>query len=238
MFNFNYDNTDKTVKNTKGSGKFRNVIILLLLVAVIVFILNILTYHNYLKYEEAIESVDVNSNGVITIYFTDKVSGYKIEDDREMIAWSNLFDSLFKVNNQSSIILNPGGKRIPTTLLYISDGELDKTIFGDVYAEDGAGQITLPRLAIGMYISLGAIVIVTLIILRFLFRKYIFIQNIISVVTMIPLSYIISAFLIKGFSTSSHDIMRDFWFIGIMMLLVFMILLLLYLTRLEEVKKD
>ena len=223
MFNSNYGQNKRMDKNTVDSRNFDYGIFLFTGFAIIVFIFNILTYPNYLKYGEAIESVDVNSNGVITVNFTNRVAGYKIEDDREMIAWSNLFNDQFKMNRNQSKVLNPGGKRIPTTLLFISDGELDRNIFGEPYAEEGAGQITLPKLFIGMSLYMGFGILIATILLIRLFHRYPRLKKLLNSIRMVILSFILSIFLIKGISTSSYNLFRDMILIGIMTIPLFII---------------
>lgn len=137
--------------------------------------------------------------------------------------WSKIFDT---TQNQV-ITINPNGEKV-ITIYYVSNGEqMDKVIYGENPNVNG-GVITLPRLVLNYYFSVAFLMSFVLTILLLLFRKNKKIKKIIVTILLIPLSYIVSHIMIKGFNATSYSAIRDFYLILLIFIPIYFMFYILY----------
>ena len=204
-----------------------------LVLLVVVIGMAYLTSPKYLPYSNDIVSLTAYEDGKIIITFDDKVTGYSI--DRHMAknnagyvyhltTWNTIWDQYILKNNTQSIILNPEGEEVATVYYYFTDGKEDHLIYGKDLNK-GGGVVTLPRLVLAYYILIAMLLAILCGILLFIYRRKSNIRNVLEKILLLPISYIIGHFCIKGFTTSSYSAQRDFFAILLAMVPIYCLLL-------------
>ncbi|MDD2561105.1 MAG: hypothetical protein PHG11_02145, partial [Eubacteriales bacterium] len=97
---------------------------------------------------------------------------------------------------------------------YLEPGREDRLVYG-TDPNPGGGRITLPRLALAYYLTLALILAVVLGLLLLIFRKKEKAHRVLTVLIGLPLSWLAGHLIIKGFSTVSWEMARDFVFIAL-----------------------
>ncbi|MDD4081225.1 MAG: zf-HC2 domain-containing protein [Eubacteriales bacterium] len=98
-------------------------------------------------------------------------------------------------------------------VFYLEPDREDRLVYGpDPFP--GGGRMTLPRLALAYYLALALIPAVFLGLLLLIFRKKEKARRVLTVLIGLPLSWIAGHLIIKGFTTISREMLRDFIFIA------------------------
>lgn len=193
-----------------------------------------LTSPEYLPYSNDIVSLTAYEDGKIIITFNDKVTGYDInryaaKDNTgyayHLTTWSTVWDQHLLKNNTQSIILNPDGEDVAAVYYYFTDGRDDILIYGKDLHEDG-GVVTLPRLVLAYYLLLAMLLAILCGIFLFIYRKEDKKRYVLEKILLLPISYIIGHFCIKGFTTTSYSAQRDFFAVLLAMIPIYCVLLL------------
>lgn len=120
------------------------------------------------------------------------------------------------------------------TAIYYSpnNGQDDVLLCG---SRDG-GVISLPRLALGYYVLLSLTLFITLGIAFFICRRK-KIGKMLGYLALIPASYLAGHLLVKGFTTTSYQMQRDFSLIAFAAVLIYSAVLLA-LSLLQQKRED
>ena len=195
-------------------------------VALLVSIFAFLNAPIYFPYSEDIITITENDNNTVTFTFNEKVTHYSSDtyhdsyvegyNRAEIIAWTSIWDKLFSTRERPFQFTE--GYQIP--VYYLSnDGTEDVCIYGEPLAPE-AGSISMPRLTLGYYVIIAAILFVALLLARVVFRKSEKAGIWIERIMLYPLSYGLAHLLILGFSFVTYSMIRD------LLLIIFISLLL------------
>ncbi len=235
----------KKIKRKLFRKNVELVAITVTLVLVIVIIgLAYITSPEYLSYSSDMMSLTEYEDGRIIVTFKEQVAGYdvekiKAEDEAgysyHLIAWNTTFNQYLLKNNIQSFILNPEGDEVVAVYYYSADGTEDILIYGKDQNENG-GIITLPRLLLGYYFIIAAILATLCGIFLFTYRKEGKIRDVLEKVLVLSVSYLFSHIGIKGFKTTSYFVQRDLYAILLLMISI-CCLILLSINWFRKVKK-
>lgn len=189
---------------------------------------------NYLPYSEDIASVNELEDGSVVVEFSEEVSGYEVISSPsevhdgyiyDITAWNTTWNEQIRPNNVGTIMLNPNGETVSSVYYYQTDGTINRHLFGNNEYENG-GAMILPRLYLNYYLTAALVLAILLIGAMWVFRRNKKRMYSISVVLLIPISYIVSHFVIKGFDFDSYHATRDFISILLTAILLFSVMLL------------
>ena len=188
------------------------------------------TAPEFLSYSS--EPIEINEvNDSIVISFDDAVTDYKVNEKSqnifEITTWNTIFGNLTHRESIAEIVLNPNGEKVNTVYYISNNGTEDKVIYGENPVDNG-GRVTLPRVFLNYYATLAAFVILICAIISFVFRKNIKISKRIHHTILFPLSYLVSQFVIRGFSGSTYSATRDLYAISLLTIPLFFVLIFLY----------
>lgn len=204
---------------------FKNKVETIAFTALLVLVFSIialayLTTPEYLLYSRSIVSLKEYEDGKVVITFSEEVAGYNISKDGDsysLTAWNTALNKYILKNKKQSIILNPDGEEVKSIYYYNTDRTGDVLIYG-VSPYNMGGQKTLPRLVLGYYFTIALFMVVMCGISILIFRKHENLKIFLKKIILLPISYIISHICIKGFTTTSYSVQRDFF--GILLLTV------------------
>ena len=193
-----------------------------------------LTSPQYFPYSEYLFSVTTHEDGTL-ITFDEEVSRYSLysyfsEDEGitilELTAWTTNWDKLFSESHLQSVVVgNATGNAdgLDRALYYLpNNGEEDVFIYGpESYRY--SDSITLPRLALAYYLILALFAAAILCCLSFIVRKNSPLQAWVRGKALpLPVSYLIAHLCIKGWSTMTYSMQRDFSLIVLVTILLYL----------------
>lgn len=195
-------------------------------VALLVSIFAFLNAPIYFPYSEDIITVTENDDNTVTYTFNEKVTHYSSDAyydsyvegycRAEIIAWTSIWDKLFSTRERPFQFTE--GYQIP--VYYLSnDGTEDVCISGEPLDPE-VGSISMPRLTLGYYVIIAAILFIALLLARVVFRKSEKAGIWLERIMLYPLSYGLAHLLILGFSFFTYSMTRD------LLLILFISLLL------------
>ena len=200
---------------------------LVLIIAISVFAL--LTAPKFYPYSDDILKLTENQNQSVTITFREDVKGFSyiessdIDTDILVIqveAWTSYFsENILKSSRQSITIPYTDKDKISIYYLQNNDEE-DVHIFGHNLLPTGK-IVSLPRLALNyyLYIAIGSFVLAVLLLV--VFRKKEMIRIWLLRLMAIPVSYVLGHIFIKGFSTTTYTLQRDFFLILLVSVMIY-----------------
>lgn len=124
--------------------------------------------------------------------------------------WDSIWNKYIIKNKVQNIILNPDGEDVVSIYYYSADGNEDILIYGKNLHKNG-GVLTLPRLALAYYLLLAIILAIVFGIVLYIYGRKRKEKTILEKIFLLPISYIIGHFCIKGFKTTSYSMQRDFF---------------------------
>lgn len=219
------------IRDTMRRKKYQTIIFTTVITLVIAMvIMAFLTAPDYLNDTTTVSIVE-NYDGTVVAFFDEKVSGYDIEKYYEnngyvynITTWNSIWSRNFGRNDVTSTVLNAGGEDVASVYYYHTDGSINKLIYGrDQYIN--GGSMILPRLALAYYILMAVGVIAICLMVILMFRRNKKVKSIIIKIMFLPISYIIGHILVKGFTTSSYSMLRDFLAILLVMIGVYVAIL-------------
>lgn len=200
---------------------------LVLIIAISVFAL--LTAPKFYPYSDDILKLTENQNQSVTITFREDVKGFSyiessdIDTDISVVqveAWTSYFsENILKSSRQSITI--PYTDKDKISIYYLqNNNEDDVHIFGHNLSPTG-GIVSLPRLALNyyLYIAIGSFVLAVLLLV--VFRKKEMIRIWLLRLMAIPVSYVLGHIFIKGFSTTTYTLQRDFFLILLVSVMIY-----------------
>lgn len=182
----------------------------------------------YFPYSEKLLAVQTTDEGIL-ITFDKDVTGFEIEnytepDENEktvtqITAWTSLWDKIIRKNNGELSTAISLDNSVRNTVLYCAnDGKESVRVFGE---DLGEGVVSLPRLALGYYIFLAGAAFVICAVLWIVVRKKTSVRKWVERIALYPLSYVLSSLIVLGVSTSTYSIIRDFFLIVIISVLLY-----------------
>jgi hypothetical protein len=219
----------KELKNRKTTAVwFASLVLLLVLVTVFAQI----TSPHYPDFTKGLITISEKADGTVYASFSDEVTAYHAvvqKDDAEygkdvmlIEAWSTVWD---RIVGKSAQIVQISSPEKPVELaLYCANEKEAVAIYGSL--PFGSGMILLPRLALGLYVYLAVIMAVILGVLWLILRKKPVAERIIRYCALAPVSYIVGHVCVKGLSTVSFSILRDFGVILIVSIVIYSVLCL------------
>ncbi len=206
-----------------------------------------LTAPVYLPYSESVLSFHEGTDGMLFVAFGEEVVGYDFSGHMaeesgaghvyHITAWTNQWQQLFPKHNTQSLVLKAKNDQ-PVSVYYYLEGAEDTLVYGkDPYPNGGI--ITLPRLALAYYALLAAVLLVIGVLLRSACREHSPIRDLVEKLLLLPAAYLVAQLLVKGFTTSTYTLSRDFAAILLVMLPIYCAFLLaLHLYRKHELIKQ
>ena len=212
---------NKTIKKDK-----KNLVLMIisLLVSVFLIIISYVSKPIPIDYKNNLMNIKSDDKNV-NIEFNDKVT--RIDTDITTYDGYNIYyvdgytTKIDKKSNNRYI-----GLKMPKDdvdiIAYTNNGEnTDKILYDPSGVFKSGGTVALPRLVLGIYAKLALIIFGASIILILTFLKKLSVYNKIRIIS-IPLSYLASTFFVKGKDFSSHYPVRDFLFIIVTTLAIYL----------------
>ena len=205
--------------------------ILSAVISTIVVILSFayLTAPEYLPYAESFDIISVkDNNGCVTLSFTGEYEIYQSEQGVfDISIYNTIWNKLFNIEKKQDITVNPNGETV-NTIYYVSNGgQEDEVIYGRNPINNG-GVMTLPRLFLNYYFVTAIIFALVLAMLVVIFRKKEKVKALIVKILFIPISYIVSHIMIKGWNATSYSAVRDFYLILLLVIPIYSLFYILY----------
>lgn len=222
----------KTLKKKLSLKKLQTILCTAaLMLALVVTIFAYLTLPGYFPYTEDLLTLTENADGTVTVTFDDAVTGYNCTHIKNpdngateyfIEAWDTVLDSRLHWRGTQSVTIVPASEE-DFHIYYaqnISGSEADVLLYGKGLNTD-YGVVTLPRLALGYYLILAALLAVILALALLIFRKKRATRIWLERILLLPVSYMLGHLCIKGFSTMSYSMQRDFSLITLVGLLIY-----------------
>lgn len=217
--------------------------------SIIVFVVTMafLTAPEYIPFSEGSVTIKEIGNGSVLAEFEDTVYGYDINkyptDDNtgnvyHITTWNSQWNRTIKKSNAKNTVLNPNGEEVVSVYYYETDGSEDVLMYGRDQHPRG-GVFTLPRLFLSYYslIAKGLAAIFGLFMLLMYRNKKLF--PIALKLFFLPVSYLLSHLMVKGFTSSSYTATRDFYAILLVTIPLYIaILTAIHLIRAYKTKSD
>ncbi len=205
--------------------------ILSAVISAIVVILSFayLTAPEYIPYAESFDIISVkDNNGCVTLSFTGEYEIYQREQGvYDISIYNTIWNKFFNIEKKQDITVNPNGETV-NTIYYVSNGgQEDKVIYGRNPINNG-GVMTLPRLVLNYYFITAILFALVLVMLVVIFRKKEKVKAIIVKILFIPISYIVSHIMIKGWNATSYSATRDFYLILLLVIPIYSLFYILY----------
>lgn len=200
--------------------------------AILVFIIAIIVVANlvaprYYSSSDNVISLNESDKGLVYVTFDETVSGYgvssSISDDKtgytyHIVAWDSVWDGKIMKNDLHNVILNPNGEKVSAVYYYETDGSGEVLLYGEQQNPCGV-IIKQPKLA--LFLILAVILAVICLILLIICRKNKNTVQKITTVSLLPISYLLSHLLFKGFSVTGYSTTADFWAILLFMIPIY-----------------
>ncbi len=235
-------NEANTLKKISGNIKRKNRLVFafstLLSAVVIILIAFYLVVPQYITYSDHLININENA-GVITVELGadyTPVDGYNIyysefDNSYTIEAYTTHWGDIMSVFNSELLraktaVINPN-KDIVSAVYYASNtqGVDDELIYGNNF---GGGQVTLPRLFLGFYMTIAIACVVVCALLALIFYRLKKVQNFFVICLFMPASYLISQLLIIGLNTVTYTPAYDFIAILTLSVPLFLLMLLAY----------
>lgn len=207
-----------------------------LTLTVAAIVIGYLTTPVYFPYSEDIVTLTEKADGTLLASFGEGVSGYEmhtvdlgaIEEGDGLAcfitAWDSVWNRMTKKGSTESIVLSPGGETVSRVYYSSYDENPDTLIYG---ADTESVVYTLPRLVLAYYLVIAMIGIAGCGIALLLLRKNKRAKSVMTKILLIPASYLVAHFCVKGLSSASYSATHDFFTILLVALPLYFTLLLL-----------
>ena len=188
-----------------------------------------LTAPQYLSYTESLNLITVNeNNGIVSLSLSGE---YRISQREQGVydisIYNTQWNKLFNETRKQTITVNPNGDNVRTIYYVSNGGQEDRVIYGENPNING-GVIILPRLVLNYYFILSILAVLILFAFCFVFRKKEKVKDIMVKILFMPISYVISHIMIKGFNAVSYTSNRDFYFILFLTIPIYLLVCILY----------
>lgn len=188
-----------------------------------------LTAPQYLSYTESLNLITVNeNNGIVSLSLSGE---YRISQREQGVydisIYNTQWNKLFNETRKQTITVNPNGDNVRTIYYVSNGGQEDRVIYGENPNING-GVIILPRLVLNYYFILSILAVLILFAFCFVFRKKEKVKDIMVKILFMPISYVISHIMIKGFNAVSYTFNRDFYFILFLTIPIYLLVCILY----------
>lgn len=187
----------------------------------------------YFSHSDNIVSLKESNDGIVYATFDDNVSGYGISsslsDDKSgyayhIVAWDSIWDGKIMKNDTKNIVLNPNGENVKAVYYYETNGSGEILLYGEQQNPCG---VVIKQPNLGLLAGYAILMLLVCAIMLIAYRKNKSKATIITIVLLLPISYLLSHLMIKGFSVDSYSSSQYFWEILLFMLPIYCVLLLL-----------
>lgn len=220
-----------------------------LILALTLSVFGFLSAPKYYPYSSDLLNVTMVDNGAVIISFDEKVTGYRIvqadvpigEDHVYNIeAWTTVWDTLFLERGRQYAVIEPRASS-PILIYYVQNYQNGTTTAEDVliYGNtgiSGGGAISLPGLSLGYLLILACVLFIICFFVLVMFRKHKKVRLWLERITLFPLAYGIGHFCVLQFKISSYSVMRDFFLILLIAILIYCAMLLA--LNIYNIKKE
>ena len=232
-------------KKLRGKNRKMTILAVLLVLFLSVVAFHHLTEKHYLKYSSDLLDVIPSADGsglVITpkagvnaMLEVQNFSSFEDEGDEEYHVSMYKSDKAFQQNQANLVTLMDG---VETRIYYIEPGETAVLIYGE---KADYNFTVLPRLALSYYFDIALTCLLVLgiawLLLRFFPVTKVFLSPFTSLpLVALPVSYMFAHFAIKGFNSSSWDLIPDLQHILIAAFFAY-IFIVLGISYIKEKKK-
>jgi hypothetical protein len=214
----------KIQKNKWQIGIFSTILTLIIATISISF----LTSPQYLPYNQEKILVSTTENDLVVVQFDDSLADYHLNRQRSpdgsgyiyhLTTWNNSWHHFWKSKERKNTIVNPNGEKVTAVYYYPGSNQTDQLIYGENIFPDG-GMMTLPRLVLAYYLIFSCLLMIIGGIGWLIFhRKQL--GGIFKQLSLISFFYILSHLFIKGMTTVSYSVIRDFTIICLLTLLLY-----------------
>lgn len=203
-------------------------------VAVLVSAFSVLSAPNYFAYSGDLLDV-IEGPGGLTIVFDEKVTDYSVNSARDadasviyyhIDAWTSALDGLLPGRGARTLVIKAPSDAEYAAFYSQNNGMDDVLIYASENADISGGTRALPRLVLGYYALIIAIVFCALLAAAFIARKRPRARLCIERALIFPASYMLAHIIVMGFSTVSYAAARDFIMILAISVLLYSALLL------------
>lgn len=186
----------------------------------------------YFSHSDNIVSLKESNDGIVYATFDDNVSGYGISsslsDDKSgysyhIVAWDSIWDGKIMKNDTKNIVLNPNGENVKAVYYYETNGSGEILLYGEQQNPCG---VVIKQPNLGLLAGCAILMLLVCAVMLIVYRKNKSKATIITVVLLLPISYLLSHLMIKGFSVDSYSSSQYFWEILLFMLPIYCVLLL------------
>jgi len=231
------ENIIDKIRHSIEIDKRNSVIISVLISVILVTLISFaLTAPEYLSYDEqSLHVAKVENSDYIILLLDNQVSGYEIDkignDIYSVTTWTTLMDRMLNKEMSSSIVINPEKQPVKSLFYSAYDSSESIEIYG--HQNEFKGVVVLPRLVIGMYMTLAIGVSFVLFIIKWLTYRWRKLNVLISRILSFTVIYVFVSFFVKGFTFPTYSPIRDISQI----LIITIIIELIYLKILKLRKK-
>ncbi len=199
------------------SKNFRQIIILCITIlytmAFCVSIFAVMTKRNYLPYTESLLKMELQKDQ-LSIQFNLPATDYEViqkdMDDGfiiyEVKTWNTYWDSLVK--DKEPMVYEIKRDNLLNLVVNYSDYENHWNLYES--SDTHGGFSVLRRLVLGYYFIVALILCVFFFILELLFIKLREVRIWVERILLLPVSYILSHLIVRGFASASAEAYRDF----------------------------
>ncbi|MGL5977733.1 MAG: zf-HC2 domain-containing protein [Erysipelotrichaceae bacterium] len=212
-------------KTIKRKRKKASIVAMLISVVILITMVAQLTTPHYLGWDEVSSTIQIQErDGMVQVCF---IGSYTLQQQTtgvyELSIYTTLWDKLTDASKSQTIIINPDNEPFYTLTYVSSNGESNRVVYGSDLNPNG-GVISLPRLVLGMYLSLSLLLSSIFLLLYLVTRRYPRLLQGIFTLLGIPLSYCIAFVCIKGVNGTSYHVLRDFYLILCLMVPIYLLL--------------
>ncbi|MGR9050551.1 zf-HC2 domain-containing protein [Halobacillus faecis] len=209
----------RNIQNTLRRKKLQTIILSVMVTLVFVMVtIAYLTTPAYISYNEDAVSIIEKDDGTVLLNVSEEVSGFNVTEypaaDNsgyvyDITTWETIWHQKISRNNLENTVLNPNGETVASIYYYNTDGSENILIYGDPITDGSV--MTLPRLVLSYYLLFAVGFLLTCGIGLVIFRKNEKIRNGLEKILLLPISYLLAHFLIKGLHSATYLAGRDFY---------------------------
>lgn len=170
---------------------------------------------------------------MLSVRFGGEVSGYSIQKEPSetgggntifITAWSSALSKLSGGQDEKEVILNPNGENVVNVYYFKAYGEGNELLYGKGMS---GHMVLLPKLCLEFYIVFAAALAVLLFAATLLLRKRRKVQKVLWRISLLPVSYLLAHFCIKGTYAPTYTPIRDLSLILLVTGLIYGVLLVI-----------
>lgn len=210
----------RQIKKRLQRGKTLTVLVTLMLtLVVLITAIAYLTAPDYFPYSDELVSVRELDDDTVMVIFDEAVAGYDLSivtnkdttaKEYSLTAWNTTWNRWFPRRRSSLItLLNTDRENGAAVFYYQANGQDDILMYNRGVVSSEA-KVTLPRLVLNYYFLLAIGLLIISGIAWVIFREKPQIGTVLSRIMFLPVAYLVSHLVIKGFNATTYNAYRDF----------------------------